>query len=237
MILVTICGRGGSKGVKGKNIRQINGLPLIAYSIRIAFEFAKKNNCKVSISTDSDEIISVARQFGLYSDYKRPTHLATDVAGKVSVYKDLLMYEEALVGRKFEYILDLDITSPLRTIKDLENALDVLKADEDAINLFSVSKARKNPYFNMVELDEKGYCSLSKKLDNSILSRQTAPKVFELNASFYFFRRIFFDEGYPSVLTPRSLVYEMHTPCLDIDDELEFEIVKYLIETNKVETL
>ena len=235
-MLITICGRGGSKGVPGKNIRPINGKPLIGYSIEVANLFASKFNGKISLSTDSDEIKKVAADFGLITDYKRPSELASDAAGKIDVLRDLLLFTEKTAGHLFDFVLDLDITSPLRTMEDLTGAYQLLINNPEAINLFSVSPARKNPYFNMVEVKPDGYVELVKKIDNTILSRQKAPKVYDMNASFYFYRRRFFDEGYKSALTPKSMIFEMPGTCFDIDDESEFQIMKYLIENNLVKT-
>lgn len=237
MILISICGRAGSKGVPGKNIREIGGKPLIAYSIEIAIEFAKRYPAKVAISTDSDDILSIAQKYGVQTNYKRPEHLANDTAGKVAVFKDLLQYEENLLGNKYDYYLDLDITSPLRTIVDLEKAYSQLINNTEAVNLFSVSHARKNPYFNMVETTEQGYCKLVKERDSSFLTRQSAPKVYEINASFYFFKRSYFESNYATVITPKTLAYVMPELCMDIDNETEFQVVKFLIESKLVKTI
>lgn len=236
-ILVTICGRGGSKGVPGKNIRPINGKPLIAYSIEVALRFAEQHNGNVTLSTDSNDIKNVAAEFGLTTAYLRPSELASDTAGKIAVLYDVLLYEEKNHNYRFDFLLDLDITSPLRTLQDLSASFQLLKNDPQAINLFSVSPARKNPYFNMVEEKPDGYVDLVKKSGRTILSRQKAPRVYDLNASFYFYRREFFDEGYTTALTPKTLIHEMPGICFDIDDENEFLIMKYLIENNLVKTI
>ena len=188
-ILITICARGGSKGIPGKNIRLLDGKPLIGYTIETASKFAEQKDCIIGLSTDSDEIKEVARKFGLATEYTRPTPLATDSAGKVDTIRDILLYEENKSNLAFDYILDLDVTSPLRTIRDLEEAFDILQSDAKALNLFSVNHANKNPYFNMVEQKENGYYGLVKK--GEFLSRQSAPPIYELNASFYFYRRAF----------------------------------------------
>ena len=85
---------------------------------------------------------------------------------------------------KFDYILDLDVSSPLRSLEDLDKSFELLNQKIDAFNLFSVSEAHKNPYFNMVEINKDGYSILCKKSKNDILSRQNSNKVYELNASF-----------------------------------------------------
>ena len=190
-ILITLCARGGSKGIPGKNIRSINGKPLIAYSIDTALKFAEKHNATVALSTDSEEIIKVAKQFGLHTEYVRPAELATDTAGKIDVLKDILQYTEEHNNSAFDFLLDLDITSPLRTQNDLDMALEQLVATPDAYNIFSVNHANRNPYFNMVELGADGYVNLVKQ-SHAVKTRQQAPPVYDMNASFYIYRRTFF---------------------------------------------
>ena len=77
---------------------------------------------KSLFSTDDKLVLNVANSFGVHTDYRRPANLATDSAGKIDTIRDLIFYEEQLIDAEFDYILDLDITSPLRTINDIENA-------------------------------------------------------------------------------------------------------------------
>jgi CMP-N-acetylneuraminic acid synthetase len=233
-LLITICGRGGSKGIPGKNIRTIGGKPLIAYSIETAKKFAEKHNGVLTLSTDSEEIKNVAAQFGLRTDYVRPAEMATDTAGKLPVLVDVLNWEEQQRNIRFDYLLDLDITSPLRTVEDLEIAFEILKNDENALNLFSVNPAHRNPYFNMVEQNESGYYSLVKKLPDGVVTRQAAPKVYDMNASFYFYKRSFFESGCRTAISPKSLIYVMPHLCFDLDEPVDFLFMEYLIENNKL---
>ena len=237
-ILITICARGGSKGIPGKNIKFINGKPLIGYSIDLTDKIKQKFNVKVGLSTDDTTIKEVANQLGLCTNYVRPDYLATDAAGKIDTIKDLLLYEESLIDGKYDFILDLDVTSPLRTLEDIEKALDLMLLNPDAKNLFSVNPAARNPYFNMVENNESGYYDLVKKMpDGSVMSRQMAPKVYELNASFYWYRRSFFDMGLKSPITRRSLIFEMDHVCFDLDHTIDFYFLEYLILNNKIDIL
>ena len=175
-ILITLCARGGSKGIPGKNIKLIAGKPLIAYSIDLTSKLKSKWNAKVSLSTDDSEIKSVAADYGVLTEYVRPEYLATDVAGKIDTIKDLLLYEESLVDYKYDFVLDLDVTSPLRTLEDVEKALELIIANSEAKNLFSVNNAARNPYFNMVEGDSNGFYSLVKtNPDGSTMTLQSAP--------------------------------------------------------------
>lgn len=235
-ILITICARGGSKGIPGKNIKLLNGRPLISYTIDIAKRFAADmGNTTVVLSTDSDEIIRVASDWGLQSDYKRPDYLANDTCGKIDAIKDILHYLEKQKGCTFDYVLDLDVTSPLRTLEDLKEAFKQIQTDENAVNIFSVSEPGRNPYFNQVEQKANGYYAQVKALDDNVLSRQAAPKVYDLNASFYFYKRCFFDLGYTGAITDRSLIYLMNHICFDLDHPVDFEIISFLLENNKLD--
>jgi CMP-N-acetylneuraminic acid synthetase len=237
-ILITICARGGSKGIPGKNIKLINGKPLIDYTIKVANLFKDKFNCKISLSTDDDKIKEVAVKSGLYTNYIRPKYLATDTVGKIDTLKDLLLYEETLVDYRYDFILDLDVTSPLRTLEDLEKALEILITNKDAKNLFSVNQAARNPYFNMVEKKSSGFYTLVKtNSDVSVMTRQSAPLVFDLNASFYWYKRSFFDLNEKSAITDKSLIYEMKHVCFDLDHQIDFDFMEYLLINNKLDFL
>lgn len=235
-ILITICARGGSKGIPGKNIKLLNGQPLIYYSIKVAEAFQQKyKDVVIALSTDSEEIKKTVELLGLKSDYIRPTELAGDTVGKIDTIKDLLLWEESKLGKQFDYLLDLDVTSPLRNLNDLEEAFKIIENNQEGVNLFSVNNANRNPYFNMVEQKENGFYSQVKQLPQNVFTRQSAPKVYDLNASFYFYKRRFFTEGYKSAITDKSLIYVVPHICFDLDHPVDFEIMSYLIENNKLD--
>lgn len=233
-ILITICARGGSKGIPGKNIVDINGKPLIAYSIELAKNLLPQNQVDIALSTDDQEIKDVAIQYGLSTTYHRPLELASDKAGKVQTIHHLLSFEEKRQNKGYDYILDLDVSSPLRTKEDVENAFELIHSDKKALNLFSVNPSYRNPYFNMVEQNEEGYFDLVKKLPKSVLSRQASPLVYDLNASFYWYRRSFFDKGLTTPITARSLVYEMDHICFDLDHQDDLLYLKFLIKEQRL---
>ena len=235
-LLITICARGGSKGVQKKNIQFLDGVPLIVYSIWAAQEFSKKVDSQIALSTEDEEIIEIAKEFGLSTDYVRPENLATDSAGKIAVIDHVLNYFEEKFSKKYDYVLDLDVSSPLRTQSDLMEAFKRLKSNIKAINIFSVSYANKNPYFNMVEEGEGGFVSICKKVDKSFLSRQAAPKVYELNASFYIYKREFFTKRYRGAIVENmSLAFVMNHICFDIDSMNDFLFMKFLIENKQLD--
>mgnify|MGYP003109938701 CR=1 FL=1 len=235
-ILITICARGGSKGIPGKNIKVINDKPLIGYTIDLTKKISPKFNTKVALSTDDEAIKKTAETYDVFTDYLRPDYLATDGAGKIDVIKDLLLYEETLIHGKYDFVLDLDVTSPLRTIEDIEKALELMIVNPEAKNLFSVNNAARNPYFNMVEENANGFYSLVKtNPDGSVMTRQSAPKVYELNASFYWYRRSFFDSDSKSAITDKSLIYVMDHICFDLDHTVDFLFMEFLLQNNKLD--
>jgi CMP-N-acetylneuraminic acid synthetase len=235
-ILITICARGGSKGIPGKNIKILHGKPLIFYTLQVANEWRKKYpQTVIGLSTDCQEIKSVVRSSGfegIETSYERPEQLATDAAGKVDAIRDVKNYLEGIKKVRFDYVIDLDVTSPLRTLEDLDQAMKMIKEKKQALNLYSVSPASRNPYFNMVELREDGFCKLCK--EGTFLSRQAAPEVFELNASFYIYTAAFFDQKNPKVINDKSIMYPLSHMCFDLDHPIDFEFMSYLMEQGKL---
>ena len=234
--LITICARGGSKGIPGKNIKLLAGRPLIEYSFDVARQFEKEYPAvDIALSSDSAEISDLAIKSGFEVPYLRPEVFATDKAGKIGAISDVLEFYEKLLHVRYDYILDLDVTSPLRNLEDLSSAFQLIRDDSAAYNLFSVSPANRNPYFNMVEEGEDGYYHLPKKLTNDIVSRQSAPKVFDLNASFYFYRRVFFDKEFRTPITDKSLIYEVPHICFDLDHLTDFDYMEFLLSNSMLD--
>ncbi len=233
--LVTICARGGSKGIPGKNIKPINGKPLIAYSIEVANQLSVNFDIDVVLSTDSEDIKNVVEtlDFSIDTSYTRPDFLASDTAGKLDAIIDAKNYSEAKYNIQYDFVIDLDVTSPLRTSDDLLNSIEILFNNEKALNLFSVSPANRNPYFNMVEEKEDGFVGLCKK--GEFLTRQSAPKVYDMNASYYIFKKNFFEEKQATVITDKSLVYEVPHLCFDLDHQIDFEFMTFLLENKKLD--
>lgn len=233
-LLITICARGGSKGIPGKNIRPLNGTPLVAYAIRHARAFAEKHEADIALSTDDPAIRAAAAAEGLSTTYERPADLATDTAGKLPVIKDLLLHEERTRSTTYDLILDLDVSSPMRTEQDLEGAFTLFESRPDALNLFSVSPAHRHPAYNMVEDGPDGFCRLIRQPETQVESRQEATPIWDLNASFYFYRRAFFEQE-PMLLVDRSLAYPLPHLCFDLDTEIDFTFLSFLLETNALD--
>lgn len=224
--LCTICARGGSKGVKGKNVRLLQGKPLIAHSIQQAK--ASKLFEGVAVSSDSDQIIEVAQEWGADYLIKRPDELATDQAAKLPVIKHCVIEVERQVGACFETIVDLDATSPLRSVVDIANAVALLE-ESDVGNVITAMPSRRSPYFNLVELNAEGIVALSKPLKSAVVRRQDAPKCFDMNASIYVWRRNDFLSS-NTLFNKNTRLYVMpEERSIDIDSELDFRFVEFLM--------
>jgi CMP-N,N'-diacetyllegionaminic acid synthase len=222
----TICARGGSKGVPNKNIRLIKNKPLIHYTVLQALNSGLFDY--VVVSSDSDEILSEGLKAGAHLAIKRPDELATDASAKLPVIQHAFLAAEEHFKKKFDYLVDLDCTSPLRNLDDIKNSFDMYKKS-DATNLITGSTARRSPYFNLVEMQTNERVYLSKKTNPPISRRQDAPKCFDMNASIYIWRRGNLLEA-KSVLEENTIIYEMpEERSIDIDSELDFKIVSMLI--------
>ncbi len=225
-ILGTICARGGSKGVKNKNIRLLLGKPLISYSINALKSWAKTN--RIVCSTDSDKILEIAKEYGAETPFVRPAEMATDTASKLDVLKHLLNFCEAEENIKYDYIVDLDPTAPLRSVEDIDLCYNKI-INNDADLIVSVYKADKNPYFNMLELDENNYAHLVKDSKDAIVARQKAPIVYSMNASIYVYKRDYLMNN-SKVLSGKVLIHEMPEFTIDVDKPLDFEIIKLILK-------
>lgn len=231
-VFCSICARGGSKGVKNKNLREVNGIPLLAHSINQA----KASNLfsVITVSSDSQEILDCAKEFGADLCVKRPDELATDTAAKLPVIKHCLEEAEKYKGYKADIIFDLDATSPLRNIDDLKGVYELV-IKESVTNVITGSPSRRSPYFNLVERFEDQSINLSKfKEKGNYTRRQDVPETYDMNASIYAWKR-------HSLLNEKSLflkgtdIFVMpEERSLDIDSELDFKIVKYLMEGERV---
>lgn len=226
--ICTICARGGSKGVKNKNLKLMLGKPLIAHSILQAK--ASELFDVIAVSSDSQDILQAAKEYGADIIVERPSELATDTAAKLPVIQHCVTEVEKITGLVFDVMTDIDATSPLRNVQDLKNSIEMLEIHHHATNLVTGSPSRRSPYFNLVEENLDGFVQLSKKLSAAIVRRQDAPKSFDMNASIYVWKRVaFFNNS--SIFTPTTILYEMpEERSIDIDSELDFEFVTFLAE-------
>jgi CMP-N-acetylneuraminic acid synthetase len=231
--LCTICARGGSKGIKNKNILTICGKPLIAHSILQA----RKSNLfdYVVVSSDSPTIREIALEWGADYAIDRPSELASDTAAKLPAIQHAVLVAEEKLNQNtpFDIIVDLDSTSPLRLVSDIQNAMIQFQKTIDAENLITAMAARRSPYFNMIELNKDGKVSLVKKMDPPPVRRQDAPACFDMNASIYMWKRsaLFSNQG---LFTDKTVLFVMpEERSIDIDSEFDLQIVKIIAETRQ----
>ncbi|HUX83942.1 MAG TPA: acylneuraminate cytidylyltransferase family protein [Chitinophagaceae bacterium] len=177
--LFIIPARGGSKGIPGKNIKPLAGIPLLHYSISYARQFAGDDH--ICLTTDSETIIRSAREIGLEVPFIRPAQLATDHTGSYPVIRHALQ-NFPKNHRQFDPIVLLQPTSPFRLKKHLEEALSLYEPGVDMVA--SVMESPANPYFNLYEEDPEGSLRISKG-EGPYASRQSAPRVYQFNGSLY----------------------------------------------------
>ena len=229
-VLITICGRAGSKGAKNKNFRLFLGKPLIYYTIKSA-KLLKKNSTdlKIDICVNSDNLIAkeIAEEEEV-AFIERPSGLAMDKTPKVDAIRDVLIKMEKIKNKKYDYVIDLDITAPLRKIQDIRNAFEkIVSTGVDVV--FSVVPARRNPYFNMVKA-ENGFAV--KLISSNYTTRQEAPAVYDMNASIYIIDADYLrNDTENMLLNAKSNIYRMFdTAVLDIDSEQDFEFMEIIAE-------
>lgn len=237
-VLFTICGRAGSKGIHNKNVRDFCGKPLPYYSLSAIDLYVKSDAGKqideydVVVSTDSDKLIELVNNNPFMDVYviNRSEDLSGDAVAKKDVIWDCLVKMESQKGYLYDVVVDLDITSPLRTAEDVANLVKT-HIQTGADITYSVTTSRRNPYFNQVVRTDKGF---KKAIISEYTARQQAPEVFDMNASLYAYRPEHlkagggFNEGYFEA----TVMYD--TAVLDLDHENDFElmeiIAKYLYE-------
>jgi CMP-N,N'-diacetyllegionaminic acid synthase len=223
LTITTICARGGSRGVPGKNIRPLLGKPLIVYSIEQAR--AEPQIDRVFVSTDSAEIAAIAREAGAEVPFLRPSTLSTHTAAKLPVIQHLVAWVIEHVGTVAR-IVDLDPTSPLRDVSDIKACLALLDANTDAV--ITGYQADKNPYFNMVETAPDGGIQLVKSIPGGVVARQAAPPVYAMNASIYCWHHHSLGKG---LWQGRTRIHVMpRERSIDIDDQIDFQLVELLMQ-------
>ncbi len=230
MILATICCRGGSQGVPGKNIRPLNGIPLIGHTV-----IQSKASSLIQdliISTDSKQIAEVAEGWGAKAPFLRPADLATNSASKWPVFIHALEFYEKLTGQSVDYLVDLDVTVPLKTASDIDKAIQLALDNPAADVVITGYEPERNPYFNMMEIDSSGFAQIVKSSLRPIVRRQDAPVVYSLSPAAYVVKKsALYDFEHWS--KAKCLISPMpRDRAIDIDTELDFQLVEFLMNRN-----
>ena len=229
-IVAFIFARGGSKGLPDKNIKILNGKPLLALSI----EHAKlvKRVDRVIVSTDSEEIAKIAREYGAEVPFIRPKELATDDSPEWLSWQHGLKYLERTEGCLPDLMLSIPTTAPLRDVEDIDKVIDEYeKNDTDVVIV--VTESHRNPFFNMVREGIDGYINLFGSGDKAISRRQDCPKTYDITTiayaarpSFVLNKKSIFEGRVRQVIVPKER-------SIDIDTLLDFEIAEYMIKKNE----
>ncbi len=227
-IICLICARAGSKGLKNKNIKKFNGKPLIEWTFKVANSINEFD--EIILSTDSKEIIKIAKRNKIEVPFIRPKNLAEDNSKEINVWKHTLKYLKK--KKQFPDILVvLHATSPLRKKRHITEAIKKFIRDKSDA-LISIKESENNPYFNMVKLDKKKNARIVNN-KKKFFRRQDAPKVYSMSTICFVLRPKFilknqniFDGKVTTFLFDKKY-------SVDIDDKYDFEIAKYLFNKKK----
>lgn len=224
--LVVLPARGGSKGVLKKNIKELDGKPLVQYTLEAARSVF--NDDEICVSTDSLEIKNIVEDIGLKIPFLRPESLATDNSSTYDVLLHALDYYYKL-GHSPSIVVLLQVTSPFRTGKHIKEALELYKDDLDMV--VSVKETQSNPYYVLFEETKEGW--LKKSKSSTFTRRQDCPKVWEYNGAIYIINAKTLIEK-PLHLFEKIKKYEMdEESSLDIDTPLDWKIAKTIINSSK----
>lgn len=222
--LCTICARGGSKGVPGKNIRALLGKPMLIYSIEVAQESGLFD--QIAVSSDSAEILAIALAAGVTDIVERPMEMATDSAAKCPAIHHALVTTEARHNTQYDVLVDLAVTAPLRLADDVRGAVALWERTRVS-SIITGTPARHSPYFSLVEEADDGTVAPSKK--SNIVRRQDAPRTFDMDGSIYVWDTAIFRKD-PKVFYPDTRLYIMpEERSQDVDTEIDFAIVEMLM--------
>lgn len=229
-LLISVCGRAGSKGFANKNLKNFCGKPLVYYTLSAAELFCKTLpadvRADIALNTDSQPLADLAAaKYPEVVYLPRGAALGGDRVPKMAVFQDTLRRMEQRLGAPYDWYIDLDITSPLRTAADIANAFAKKRERPDLDLVFSVCEARRNPWFNMVK--EVGD-HVEQVNQSEFTARQQAPAVYDVNASIYVFKRDFLANSADGILWRGKIGVSvmMDTGIVDIDSEHDYRLME-----------
>ncbi|MTK11385.1 MAG: acylneuraminate cytidylyltransferase family protein [Clostridiaceae bacterium] len=227
-ILAIIPARGGSKGLPRKNIKNLNGKPLIAYTI----EAAKKSKYidRIIVSTEDEEIEQVSKNFGAEVPYLRPQEMAQDTSSVVDSIIHMINWLKGKEDYKPDYICLLQCTSPLRNYEDIDGAIEKLfKTNMDGV--VSVCEVEVNPYWtNVFEGNRLKYFLEQGK---SIIRRQDLPKIYRLNGAIYVIRTDVFLREKTFETDDMTGYIMLNKNSVDIDTLIDFKFAELLLKDSE----
>jgi CMP-N-acetylneuraminic acid synthetase len=221
--VVLICARGGSKGLPGKNLKALRGIPLIVRAIRQAQNIERID--RVIVSTDCKEIVRVARDAGADVPFIRPPELARDDSPEWGVWRHAIVHLKEVERTPLDVLMVVPTTAPLRSKEDLESCLDEYEKGQADV-VVTVTDAHRNPYFNQVQIGTDGLANLAVQPKRPVTRRQDAPSVYDLTTVAYVVD--------PEFVMVKDGIFEGHVRtvfvpkdrALDIDTHLDFKIAE-----------
>ena len=227
-MLAIIPARGGSKGLPGKNIKLLNGKPLIAYTIEAAM--AAKKISRIIVSTDSRQIAKVAMDYGAESPFLRPEHLATDTALSIDIYDYTLSEIEKQEAVKIEKFMVLQPTSPLRTAEDIDNAIELFNTKSADSVISYCQEYHPIKWHRYVTNEGK----LKNIFEETLNNRQEERPSYFPNGAIYIIRRDLIKKR--SYISDNSYAYIMDKKkSIDIDTIEDFEYAEFLLKNKNLE--
>tara|TARA_B110001454_G_scaffold73272_1_gene70956 strand:- start:13950 stop:14639 length:690 start_codon:yes stop_codon:yes gene_type:complete len=219
-----IFARGGSKGLPGKNIKELVGKPLIQYSIDIAFK--SRSIDKVFVSTDDPQIAITAERAGAII-INRPADLATDNSPEWLSWRDAIRWVEEKYG-SFDHFVSLPATSPLRDVSDVEAALQKQQS-QNADICIAITPASRSPYFNMVKKSPEGFIKLVNEPEGEVTRRQDAPKVYDITTVVYVSTPEFILNNFGLFSGKVASIEVPKSRSVDIDDIYDFKLAESIL--------
>ncbi|BCS87546.1 cytidylyltransferase domain-containing protein [Pseudodesulfovibrio sediminis] len=217
-----IFARGGSKGVPGKNIKPLGGIPLIGHAINAGKESGLLD--RIIVSTDDKDIARVASKLGAEVPFMRPPELAQDTTPEWLAWRHAVEQMD-----DFDIFVSLPCTAPMRTSEDVRTCITLFEAGGCDM-VVTAREADRHPSFNMITLDDNGLASIAMPPTENIARRQDAPEVFDMTTVAYVTT--------PDYIRQHNGVFEGRTKAaiipperaIDIDTELDFAFAQFLME-------
>lgn len=230
-LMITVCGRAGSKGFKNKNLKTFCGKPLVHYTMSAIDLFLKARpdiEADIVLNTDSGLLRDIV--LGAYPEAEflhRPAALCGDTVAKMEVFQHSLQTMEEKRGCQYDYHMDLDITSPMRTVEDVLGSFALMESRPDLDVVMSAAPSRRSPYMNMAKR-EGNY--VEQVVKTNFVARQQTPQCYDLNASIYVFSREFLATNTTGFLWDGKcdIFQMMDTGILDIDSEEDFVLLEII---------
>ncbi|MBI2677662.1 MAG: acylneuraminate cytidylyltransferase family protein [Candidatus Koribacter versatilis] len=233
-LLAVIPARGGSKGLPGKNIRSLAGVPLLVHAIELARHSPEVTD--TLISTDSDEIAEVARSAGAEVPFLRPEELARDDTPTLPVLQHAVRWHEEAIGKRVDSVLLLQPTGPLRLPEDIRAAVHALAADPQAVGAIAVSEMPFHPRYVCAEDDGRGYLRRAFPDAPQVTRRQDLPAIYRINGMLYLWRRDYLMSVSAIDLktAPHRTLLLPKERAIDIDDEYDFRLAEWTLASGLV---